>query len=180
MCLLLRLVLWIVNIWLNTVFRWQKKKRRVNGNSLQFAWKGNTQQFLNSSFSFYFAISHSFKTKRPSNVVWDLYSSGMSKAYTLWYSTLEKPFKILWNDSAHNCTMTYDIIKFFVCGTRNGNKNWYEEHFCPIHFSVIWIAVILSPFIPSLKHPTVLISGKLKTSTYATDAGWATAHNRPW
>lgn len=187
MCLLLKLVLWILfwddkkrnGMWMGTVCSLHGKEIRNNFSILLF------------HFILYF---HSFKTKSPSNVVWDLYSSGMSKPYTLWCSTLDKPFKIHWNDSAHNFT--------------------FKEHFYSIHFSVIRIAVILSPLshrsniqlckclqcahfyvVPSNCFQCFDIlcvnyyhySSERKENwklqhiqQMLTVAGWTTAHNRPW
>lgn len=86
-----------------------------------------------------------FKTKRPSNVVCDLYSSGKCKP-TIHFVILDKTFTYHSNDSACNFTMT--SLNYLSPEQKKRKQNRYftfEEHFCPIHFSIIWIAVILSP-----------------------------------
>lgn len=107
-----------------------------------------------SQFFFYFIFFYIFihvivvivfKTKRLSNVVCDLYSSGKCKP-TIHFVILDKPFTIHWNDSACNCTMT--SLNYLSPEQKKRKQNRYftfEEHFSPIHFSIIWIAVILSP-----------------------------------
>lgn len=136
----------IVNIWLNTVLRWQKE---TACEWLQFAvCMGRKYATISQFFFFLFCIFIHviFCIQNEKAIQHRVRFVLIRKVQTIHFVILDKPFRVYWNDSACNCTMT-SLNYLSPEQKRKQNRYFtFEEHFCHIHFSIIiWIAVISSP-----------------------------------